>query len=141
MEHFKVIKETIEEHLTDFRNHSVVDIGDLVHLICGFVGDYDIVKNMELQKKSFENVIQNTTYDWVRNISLKNITKLETKQERFFGVRSPPGTPSSTCSGEQCSYYGVEINVCKIQDSPTETPTSERKFGSPTATPSSSDDF
>ena len=61
MEHLKVIKETIEEHLTDFRNHSVVHYGDLVHLICGFVGDYDIVKNMELQKKSFENVIQNTT--------------------------------------------------------------------------------
>ena len=85
--------------------------------------------------------IQNTKYDWVRKISLKNISKLETKQERFFGVTSPLGTPSSSCSGEQCSYYGVEIIVCKIQDSPTETTTSERKFGSPTATPSSSDDF
>ena len=141
MDHLKVIKETIEGHLTNFCTHSVVHYGDIVHLICGFVGDYDIVKNMELQKKSFENVIQNTTYDWVRKISLKNISKLRTKQERFFGVRSSSGTPSSTCSGEQCSYFGVEINFSKIQDSPTETPTSERKYGSPTATPSSRDDF
>ena len=141
MDHVKVIKQTIEGHLTNFCTHSVVHYGHLVHLICGFVGDYDIVKNVEMQKISFENVIQNTKYDWVRKISLKNISKLETKQERFFGVTSPPGTPCSSCSGEQCSYYGVEINVCKILGSPTETPTSERKFGSPTATPSSSDNF
>ena len=141
MDHLNVIKDTIEGHFANFCTHSVVHYGDLVHLICGFVGDYNIVKNLELQKISFENVIQNTKYDWVRKISLKNISNLETKQERFFGVRSPPGTPSSSCSGEQYSYYGVEINVCKILGSTTKTPKSERKFGSPTATPSSSDDF
>ena len=139
MDLLNVIKETIEGHLANFCTHSIVHYGDLVHLICTFVGDYNIVKNLELQKTSFENIIQNTKYDWVRKISLKNISKLETKQERFFGVRSPPGTPSSSCSGEQCSYYGVEINVSKSLGSTTETPTSQ--FGSPTATPSSSDFF
>ena len=94
-----VIKETIEGHLANFCTHSIVHYGDLVHLICTFVGDYNIVKNLELQKTSFENIIQNTKCDWVRKISLKNISKLETKQERFFRVRSPPGTPSSSCSG------------------------------------------
>ena len=134
MDHLRVIKERIEGHFTNFCTHSVVHYGDVVNLICGFVGDYNIVKDLELRKISFENVIENTKYDWVRKISLKNISKLETEQERFFGVTSPPGTPTSSCSGEQWSYYGVEINV-------TETPTSERKFGSPTATPSSSDAF
>ena len=141
MDLLNIIKETIEGYLGNFCTHSVVHYGDLEQLICDFVGDYNIVKDLELQKISFENVIQNTKYNWVRKISLKNISKLETKQERFFGVRSPSGTPSSSCSGEQCSYYGVEINVCKSLGSTTETQTFKRKFGSPTATPSSSDVF
>ena len=124
MDLLNVIKETIEGHLANFYTHSVVHHGDLVHLICGFVGDYNIVKNLELRKTVFENVIHNTKYDWVRKISLFNISKLETKQERFFGVRSPPGTPSSSCTGELSSYCGVEINVCESLGSSTKTPTS-----------------
>ena len=46
MDHVKVIKETIEGHLENFCTHSVVHYGDLEQLICDFVGDYNIVKNL-----------------------------------------------------------------------------------------------
>ena len=79
---------------------------------------------MELRKTSFENVIDKTKYDWLRKISLLNISKLEKKQEKCFGISSPPGTPNSSCTGELSSYCGVEINVCESLGSSTKTPTS-----------------
>ena len=138
MDILTIIEQTIEGHLADSCDRSVVHWTDIIHLICAFVGDYNIVKDLELRKISFENVIANTKYGWMRKISFENISKIEKRQERFFGISSPPGIPNSSCTGELSSSCGIEINVCK---SLTEIPTFKGKFGSPTATPTSSEDF
>ena len=141
MDMLKVIGHTVERHLTNTGNRFVVHYAHIVHQIFDFVGDYSIVKDLELRKISLENVLNNTKLDWMRMITLKNISKLEKRQERFFGICSPAGTPNSSCSGEVSSSCGIEINVYENLGSPSGTPTFKGKFGSPTATPTSSEEF
>ena len=141
MDNLKVIGHTLEGHLTNTGNLSIMHYADILHLIYDFVGDFSIVKDLESRKKSMEYVLDTTNLDWMRMILLKNISKVEKKQESFFGICSPPGTPSSSSSGEVSSGCGIEINVFENLGSPSGTTTFKGKFGSPTATPTSSDEF
>lgn len=73
--------------------------------------------------------------------TLRNLSKLEERQTRFFQTWSPAGTPSSSSSCEVNSRYGIEIDVYQNLGSPYGNTTFKGKFGSPTVTPTSSDEF
>ena len=49
MDLVNVTEQTIEKHFANYCTHAVVHYRDLVYLICDFVGDYNIVKNLELR--------------------------------------------------------------------------------------------
>ena len=141
MDNIKVIGHTLEGHLTNTGKHSSVHYADILHLIYDFVGDFSIVKDLESRKKSMENVLDTTNLDWMRMIILKNISKIEKKQESFFGICSPPRTPNSSSSSEVSSGCGIEFNVFECHGSSSGTTTFKGQFGSPTGTPTSSDEF
>ena len=73
MDNLKVIEHTLEEHLTNNGNLSIMHYADILHLIYDFVGDFSIVKGLESRKKSMEYVLDTTNLDWMRMILLKNI--------------------------------------------------------------------
>ena len=133
MDILKVIGHTLEGHLTNTGNLSIVHYTHILHLIYDFVGDYSTVKDLESRKISLKNSLDTTNLDWMRMIILKNISKLEKKQESFFGTCSPPGTPNSSSSGEVSSGCGIEINVFESLGSSSETTTFKGQFGSPTS--------
>lgn len=50
MDILEVIRHTVEGHLTNTGNRFIVHYTNIVHMIFDYVGDYSIVKDLELRK-------------------------------------------------------------------------------------------
>ena len=118
---------------------------NIVHLIIDFVGDYKLVKDLKMESTNAKHVLERTKLNWMKRIMLKKISKIEEKQGRFFGNISPHGTPSESSYDEESlseKLLTPTYNSIFVRREQMITPKYQYgNYGSPTATPSSSEDM